>query len=64
MVGLPFLRTQSSTRIPQLGLTESAMHNLSAAKSTGFCLRACIDQRCFEGMLGLDRDGVGEAKSY
>jgi hypothetical protein len=38
------------------------MHNLSAAKSTGFCLSACIDQRCFERMLELDRDGVGERK--
>jgi hypothetical protein len=45
-----------------LGLTESAMHNLSAAKSTGFCLSACIDQRCFEGMLELHRDGVVERK--
>jgi hypothetical protein len=24
------------------------MHNLSAAQSTGFCLYAFIDQRCFE----------------
>jgi hypothetical protein len=39
------------------------MHNLSAAKSTGFCLSACIDQRCFERMLELDRDGVVKRKS-
>jgi hypothetical protein len=45
-----------------VGLTESAMHNLSAEKSTGFCLSACIDQRCSEGMLELDRDGVGERR--
>jgi hypothetical protein len=38
------------------------MHNLSAAKSTGFCLCACIDQRCFEGMLELHREGVVERK--
>jgi hypothetical protein len=38
------------------------MHNLSAAKSTGFCLSAFIDQRCFERMLELDRDGVVERK--
>jgi hypothetical protein len=36
------------------------MHNLSAAKSTGFCLCALIDQRSVEGMLELDRDGVVE----
>jgi hypothetical protein len=38
------------------------MDNLSAAKSTGFCLSACIDQRCLEGMLELQRDGVVERK--
>jgi hypothetical protein len=38
------------------------MDNLSAAKSTGFCLSACIDQRCLEGMLELQRDGVIERK--
>jgi len=43
-----------------LGLTESAMHNLSAAKST--CLAAFIDPRCFEGMHELHRDGVAERK--
>jgi hypothetical protein len=42
---------QASTRIPQLGLTE-----------TGLCLCALIDPRCFEGMLELDRDGVVERK--
>jgi len=38
------------------------MHNLSAAKSTGLCLTACIDQCCFEGMLELHPDGVVERK--
>jgi len=38
------------------------MHNLSAAKSTGLCLSALIDQRCFEGMLELYRNGVVEGK--
>jgi len=38
------------------------MHNLSAAKSTGLCLSAFIDQRCFEGMLELHRDGMIERK--
>jgi hypothetical protein len=47
-----------------LGLTESAMHNLSAAKSTGFCLAALIDQRSVEGMLELDRGGMIERKSF
>jgi len=40
------------------------MHNLSAAKSTGLCLSAFIDQRCFEGMLELHRDGAVEPKSF
>jgi hypothetical protein len=44
-----------------LELTENAMHNLSAA-STGFCLSACIDRRCFEGMLELHGDGEVERK--
>ncbi|MGB7946106.1 MAG: hypothetical protein WCH75_00350 [Candidatus Binatia bacterium] len=30
--------------IPQLGSTAGATHNLSAAKTTGFCLSAFIDQ--------------------
>jgi hypothetical protein len=47
-----------------LGLTESAMHNLSEAKSIGLCFCALIDQRCFEGMLELYRDGMVERKSY
>jgi hypothetical protein len=38
------------------------MHNLSAAKSTGICLSACIDPNCFEGMLEPQRDVVGERK--
>jgi len=38
------------------------MHNLSAAKSTGLCLVALIDQHGFEGMLELHRDGVIERK--
>jgi len=38
------------------------MHNLSTAKSTGLCLAAFIDPRCFEGMLELHRDGVIERK--
>jgi hypothetical protein len=38
------------------------MHNLCAAKSTGFCLCALIGRRCFEGMLELDRDGVVERR--
>jgi len=38
------------------------MHNLSAAKSTGLCLAAFIDPRCFEGMLELHRDGVVKRK--
>jgi hypothetical protein len=38
------------------------MRNLSRAKSTGFCLSACIDQRSVEGMLELDGDGVAERK--
>jgi hypothetical protein len=38
------------------------MHNLSAAKSTGFCLCAGMDQRCFEGMVEHDRNGMGERK--
>jgi hypothetical protein len=45
-----------------LGLTESARHKLSAAKSTGFCLSALIEQHCVEGMLELDPDGVVERK--
>jgi len=51
-------------RIPQLGLRESAIHNLSAPKSTGLCLSAFIDQRGFEGMLELHRDGWWRAKSF
>jgi hypothetical protein len=38
------------------------MHNLSAAKSTGLCLSAFIDPRCFEGMHEPHRDGVVERK--
>jgi len=38
------------------------MRNLSGAKSTGWCLAAFIDPRCFEGMLELHRDGVVERK--
>jgi hypothetical protein len=38
------------------------LHNLSAAKSTGFCLSASIDQRSVERMLELDREGVAERK--
>jgi len=34
------------------------MHNLSAAKSMGFCLSAGIDRHCFEGMLKPYRDGA------
>jgi hypothetical protein len=34
-----------STRIPQLDPAESAMQNLSAAKTMGSCLSGCIDQR-------------------
>jgi hypothetical protein len=45
-----------------VGLKKSARHNLSALKSTGLCLSAFIDQRCFEGMLELHRDGVVERK--
>jgi hypothetical protein len=45
-----------------LGLTENAMHNLSAAKTTGLYLSAFIDPRCFEDMLGLHRGGVVERK--
>jgi hypothetical protein len=48
--------------MPQLRLTESAMHNLSAAKSTGFCLCAYIDQGSVEGMLELHRDGALEGR--
>jgi len=51
-----------SSRIPQLGLTESAMRNLSAAQSMGCCLSGCIDQRCFEVMLKPDRDGIRDRK--
>jgi len=36
------------------------MHNLSAAQSTGLCLSAFIDRRCFEELLELHRDGVVE----
>jgi len=35
-------------RDSEFGPTENAMHNLSAAQSTGFCLSALIDQGCFE----------------
>jgi hypothetical protein len=45
-----------------LALTESAMHNLSAAKTTDSCLSAFIDPRCIEGMLKPHRDGVRERK--
>jgi len=38
----------SITWITQLGPPESTMHNLSAAKATGFYLSAFIDQRCFD----------------
>jgi hypothetical protein len=38
------------------------MHNLSAAKSMGFCLPAFIDQRFVEGMLKPHRDGVRKRK--
>jgi len=38
------------------------MHNLSAAKSMGFCLSAFIDQHCFEGMLKSHRDSMVERK--
>jgi hypothetical protein len=40
------------------------MHDLSAAKSTGFCLSGCIDQRCFDVMPKSDRDGVRERKTF
>jgi hypothetical protein len=36
------------------------MHNLSASKSTGFC--PAHASAMLEGMLELDRDGVGERK--
>jgi hypothetical protein len=54
----------NSTRIPQLGLTKSASTIFHAAKSIGLCLSAFIEQRCFEGMLELHRDGVVEGKSF
>jgi hypothetical protein len=43
-------------------LTENAMHNVSAAKTTGLCLSAIIDQHCFEGMLKPDRDNGRDRK--
>jgi hypothetical protein len=42
-----------STRIPQLGLAEGAMYNLSAAIARGLCLSAFIDQPCVEGSLSF-----------
>jgi hypothetical protein len=38
------------------------MHNLSAAKSTGSCLSAFIDQHCGEGMLKPHHYGVQKRK--
>jgi hypothetical protein len=36
------------SRMPQLGVTASVRHNLSAAKTIGSCLSAFIDQRCID----------------
>jgi hypothetical protein len=46
-----------------LGLAESAMHNLSAPKSMGFCLSAFIDQRSLTGCLSLILTVCESAKS-
>jgi len=48
-----------SSRIPQLGLTESAMRNLSAAQATGFSMHRPALR---EGMHGPHRDGVRKRK--